>query len=121
LTLGGATDTVAIDGGGAAVMVSVALPLIPCVVAVTVVVPVPTVVIAPLGAIDATAASATLHVNVTPDTGLPDELSAVAVNVAVCPMVRLNVAGATVTLATCGGADATVMAAVAEMGSTVPT
>src|SRR5438876_11208536 len=92
------------------VTVTLALPLLPSLVAVIVVDPAATPLTSPLPLTVATAVLPLAHVTIRPDSALPLASFGVAVSCWVCPGCRLTVAGLTVTDAT--GTLATVTAAV---------
>src|SRR6266566_2449221 len=104
--VGSATDP---DGRGACT-VTADVPLLPSLVAVTVAVPAATPFTSPLLLTVAILVLLLAHVTVRPVSAVPAESFGVAVSCAVCPTVKLAVAGATATEAT--GTDVTVIAAV---------
>src|SRR5256712_2925384 len=99
------------------VTVTLALPLVPSLVAVIVAAPAATPLTSPLPLTVATAVLPLAHVTIRPESTLPPASSGVAVSCWVCPGCRLTVAGLTVTDAT--GTLVTVTAAVPLVPSLV--
>jgi hypothetical protein len=93
-------------------MVTAALALFPCALAVIVVEPTATDVTTPVDETVAIAALAVLQLKVTPEMGVPLASYAVAASVALWPNVMDTDAGATDTLATDGGGAATTVTVV---------
>src|SRR5437879_7512173 len=110
----GLTTTVAT---GTSVTVTAAVPAFPSLVAVIVAVPAATPFMSPLLLTVAILVLLLAHVTVRPVSAVPAESFGVAVSCAVCPTVRLAVAGATATAAT--GIGVTVIAAVLLLPSLV--
>src|SRR3989442_4986689 len=98
-TLAGAGVTVT-EATGATVTVTVAVPLFPSLVAVSVAVPGATALTSPVADTVATPAALVVHVTARPVNTLPAESLGVAVSCTVCPTVRLDEVGLTVTDAT---------------------
>src|SRR6266481_2672912 len=105
------------DATGTSVTVTVALPVFPSLVAVIVAVPAATPLTSPLLLTVAILVLLLAHVTVRPVSAVPAESFGLAVSCAVCPTVRLAVAGATATAAT--GTAVTVIAAVLLLPSLV--
>ena len=110
----GLTTTVAT---GTSVTVAAAVPAFPSLVAVIVAVPAATPFTSPLLLTVAILVLLLAHVTVRPVSAVPAESFGVAVSCAVCPTVRLAVAGATATEAT--GIGVTVIPAVLLLPSLV--
>src|SRR2546426_16593 len=97
-------------GGGTAATATVAVPLCPSLVAVSVAVPAATPVTRPLPFTVATPGALLAQVTTRPASGVPLASFGVAVSCTVCPTCTLAVAGLTVTDTT--GTFTTVIAAV---------
>src|SRR5438309_873382 len=110
----GLTTTVAT---GTSVTVAAAVPAFPSLVAVIVAVPAATPFTSPLLLTVAILVLLLAHVTVRPVSAVPAESFGVALSCAVCPTVRLAVAGATATEAT--GTGVTVTAALPALPSLV--
>ena len=105
--LAGESATLPTGTGGTALTVTVAVPLLPSLVAVTVAVPAATPETTPAGDTVATAAGLELHVTVRPESVLPAESFTTVVSVVVWPAVTLVVGGCTDTTATGTGVTVT--------------
>jgi len=97
-----------IDATGAGMTVTVALPLIPSLVAVIVAVPTDTLVIAPLASITATDGTDELHITARPLNAAPFAERSTAVALVVAPTTNDVAPSATVTVATGTGSTVSV-------------